>query len=188
MQHFYRLCPNVSFAYQTHNNCQKQLLYFAHSEESSMGRKNNYFIAVLLCILFSSYSSSTGSAEISDLSDTYRKLWADPKINQTIENNIETFRKDNAVIRTCDEQQNPLPDVSVTVEQANHEFPFGCNLGDGMATRGENRLNGGLIDENMVPKKSYQVLDNLINTEWNTNERGKTDENGTFLFRVFSGM
>lgn len=60
-----------------------------------MGGKNNYSAALLLYILFTMYTISTGSAEISDLSDTYRTVCADPKLNQTIENNIETFRKGN---------------------------------------------------------------------------------------------
>ncbi len=61
------------------------------------------------------------------------------------------------------------------------------NLGDGTAVKGENKAQGGLVDENLEPKPSYRTLDQLINQEWKTRLTGKTDSNGDFRFRGFYG-
>lgn len=61
------------------------------------------------------------------------------------------------------------------------------NLGDNMAYNKENTAFSGLIDENMKPKLSYRVLDELINKEWRTNEVLKTDNDGKIQFRGFYG-
>lgn len=61
------------------------------------------------------------------------------------------------------------------------------NLGDGTAFEEENKMMGGLLDENMNPKPAYLALDNLINKEWKTNLTSKTDKNGSISFRGFHG-
>ena len=61
------------------------------------------------------------------------------------------------------------------------------NLGDGTAVQGENEARGGLLDENLDPKPAYRELERLIRTEWNTQVRIETDENGRAEFRGFGG-
>ena len=61
------------------------------------------------------------------------------------------------------------------------------NLGDGTAVKGENKAQGGLLDEDLEPKESYRVLDRLINQEWKTRLTGKTGPRGEFRFRGFYG-
>lgn len=61
------------------------------------------------------------------------------------------------------------------------------NLGDGTAYGNENKALGGLLDQEMNPKPAYQALDKLINHEWKTNLKLKTDANGKASFRGFHG-
>ena len=61
------------------------------------------------------------------------------------------------------------------------------NLGDAMAYGGEDKAVGGLVDKDLNPKPSYQVLDRLINQTWQTKVNGKSDSNGQFKFRGFYG-
>ena len=61
------------------------------------------------------------------------------------------------------------------------------NLGDGLAVKGENNARGGLLDEELDPKPSYQVLDQLINHQWKTKLTGKTDAQGRLKLRGFLG-
>jgi GH35 family endo-1,4-beta-xylanase len=61
------------------------------------------------------------------------------------------------------------------------------NLGDGTAYKTENEAMGGLLDEGIGRKSAYQVLDQLINKEWKTNEALKTDAKGKAQFRGFYG-
>lgn len=61
------------------------------------------------------------------------------------------------------------------------------NLGDGTAISHEDKWNGGLLDKDLNPKPSYEVLNRLINQEWKTISEGKSDENGSFKFRGFYG-
>ncbi|HPB30964.1 MAG TPA: endo-1,4-beta-xylanase [Candidatus Sumerlaeota bacterium] len=61
-------------------------------------------------------------------SEQYRKLWNDPALQQSIEQNIEKYRKSNAVIILTDPRGNPVPEASITVEQVTHDFLFGSNL------------------------------------------------------------
>ena len=58
----------------------------------------------------------------------YDQLWNDPKVNERIENNIEKYRKSNALIKIIDKDKKPLPNAKVTIQQLSHEFLFGCNL------------------------------------------------------------
>ncbi len=48
-------------------------------------------------------------------------------------------------------------------------------------------MPSGLLDINGEPKPVYFVLDNLINKEWNTSEKGKLADPGFFDFRGFYG-
>ncbi len=61
------------------------------------------------------------------------------------------------------------------------------NLGDNTAYGNENRLKGGLMDENMDPKPAYEIMDRLINHEWRTNKVLQTDNKGKIQFRGFYG-
>jgi len=61
------------------------------------------------------------------------------------------------------------------------------NLGDSMAYNKENTAMAGLVDKEINPKKSYKVLDKLINQDWKTNLDGRSDANGQFAFRGFYG-
>ena len=61
------------------------------------------------------------------------------------------------------------------------------NLGDGLAFGKENSAMGGLCDQNLDPKPAYDVLDKLINHEWQTNQTLNTDIKGKIDFRGFYG-
>lgn len=61
------------------------------------------------------------------------------------------------------------------------------NLGDGLAVRGENTIQGGLLDSGLDPKPSYRALDRLINDEWQTRLSAETDESGRVEFNGFYG-
>jgi len=61
------------------------------------------------------------------------------------------------------------------------------NLGDGTAYENENKALGGLLDKEMNPKPAYRALDRLINHEWKTNLKLKTDAQGQAKFRGFFG-
>ncbi|RRJ94369.1 glycoside hydrolase family 10 [Opitutaceae bacterium TAV4] len=61
------------------------------------------------------------------------------------------------------------------------------NLPDGGAAPGENKVYSGLLFEDMRPKPSYRVLQNLIRHEWRTQAEGITDADGCFRFRGFHG-
>jgi hypothetical protein len=61
------------------------------------------------------------------------------------------------------------------------------NLGDGTAFEEENKAMGGLLDEEMNPKPAYKALNRLINHEWKTNEKLKSDSTGKIRFRGFYG-
>ena len=58
--------------------------------------------------------------------------------------------------------------------------PLGSNVG-------ENRCGGGLLRFDMSRKPAYEVLDNLINKEWNTSFETVVDKNGELSFRGFYG-
>lgn len=68
------------------------------------------------------------------------------------------------------------------------------NLADGYAAyapigsnEGENRCGGGLLRFDMSRKPAYDVLDNLINKEWNTAFEAEASGNGEIAFRGFYG-
>lgn len=68
------------------------------------------------------------------------------------------------------------------------------NLVDGYAAyapigsnEGENRCGGGLMRFDMSKKPAYEVLDNLINHEWNTSFETKVSDDGEVSFRGFYG-
>jgi hypothetical protein len=48
--------------------------------------------------------------------------------------------------------------------------------------------NGGLVDENLQPKKVYETLNHMINDEWKTNLKNLSPNNkGKVVFRGFKG-
>ncbi len=57
----------------------------------------------------------------------------------------------------------------------------------GDMTVGENYYYGGLVRFDMTPKPAYNVLKNLIQKKWHTNETISTGENGTASFKGFYG-
>ena len=61
------------------------------------------------------------------------------------------------------------------------------NMVDGTAYGNENRFHAGLLRNDMSHKKAFDVLDNLINREWQTNIQLTTDEEGRAYFRGFYG-
>jgi len=61
------------------------------------------------------------------------------------------------------------------------------NLGDATAYGKEDTAMAGLVDKELNPKKSYNVLDELINHEWKTNLNIKTNNKGKVGFRGFYG-
>jgi len=61
------------------------------------------------------------------------------------------------------------------------------NMVDGMAYGDENRYYAGILRNDMSHKKAFDVLDRLINHEWQTEESLVTDENGRAYFNGFYG-
>lgn len=61
------------------------------------------------------------------------------------------------------------------------------NLGDGTAVKGENEAQGGLVDPNLKPKPAYRALDQLINNEWKSLAKVKSDAKGAARLRGFYG-
>lgn len=61
------------------------------------------------------------------------------------------------------------------------------NLADGTAFEEENKVLGGLLDEDMNPKPAYEALDKLINHDWRTNAIVNTNSDGITSFRGFHG-
>ncbi len=60
------------------------------------------------------------------------------------------------------------------------------NFADGTAVEGEDNLISGLIDKDLQPKPSFQVLNDLINNEWHT-DIDWTDAHNEFSFSGFYG-
>ncbi len=61
------------------------------------------------------------------------------------------------------------------------------NLVDGTAYAGENHFHAGLLRNDMSHKPAFDVLDRLINKEWQTEEDLVTDETGRAYFTGFYG-
>lgn len=61
-------------------------------------------------------------------SETYLELWDDPEIQTRIENGIETHRKGWFTLDFVDENNEPLQNATVSIEQTDHEFLFGSNI------------------------------------------------------------
>jgi GH35 family endo-1,4-beta-xylanase len=61
------------------------------------------------------------------------------------------------------------------------------NLSDGAAFQEENKMLGGLLDEEQNLKPAYRALDRLINHEWKTSLTLKSDNKGKVMFRGFHG-
>ncbi|KAA0992713.1 endo-1,4-beta-xylanase [Dyadobacter aurulentus] len=60
------------------------------------------------------------------------------------------------------------------------------NVSDGTAVAGEDKWRGGFLNEDLTPKPSYFVLNELINKEWKTDFTKSTDQS-TMAFRGFYG-
>ena len=56
-----------------------------------------------------------------------------------------------------------------------------------LCERGAWLKGGGLLHQDLRPKKVYTALKKLIHEEWKTRAKGKTDAKGTFAFRGYHG-
>lgn len=61
------------------------------------------------------------------------------------------------------------------------------NAVDGTALKGEDKWNGGFVNNDFSPKPSYEVLNALINKEWKTTARKTLTNQKQFSFRGFYG-
>lgn len=59
------------------------------------------------------------------------------------------------------------------------------NVADGTAVPGEDKWHGGFLDNDLNPKPAYEVLNQLINEEWNT--QLTKEVNGPLKFQGFYG-
>ncbi len=58
--------------------------------------------------------------------ETYSKLWSD--ISRKIDQNIEQYRKGDALIEVVREDGKPVKEATLEIHQKTHAFLFGCNL------------------------------------------------------------
>lgn len=61
------------------------------------------------------------------------------------------------------------------------------NVVDGTAVKGEDKWNGGMVNNDFSPKPAYTVLNELINKEWKTNLKTVVSGNNNYSFRGFYG-
>lgn len=61
------------------------------------------------------------------------------------------------------------------------------NVADGSALPGEDKWMGGLLNEDLTVKPSYEVLNDLLNKEWKTRLSSRTDTSGKLQFKGFYG-
>ncbi len=61
------------------------------------------------------------------------------------------------------------------------------NIVDGTASGGEDRFRGGFLRENMSPKPAYEVLNDLINSEWKISISEELADVDRFKFNGFYG-
>jgi endo-1,4-beta-xylanase len=59
---------------------------------------------------------------------SYDQIWADPEVEQKIEQGIRQHRMGEARLRFVDGQGKPLKSLSVELEQLSNQFLFGANL------------------------------------------------------------
>ena len=81
--------------------------------------------------------------------ENYRKQWKE--LEPQILNDIEKYRKANAVLKFTDQNGTPLSDVDVDIQQISHEFRFGCNI----------LVLGQLGDQNSLYEEKFLKLFNL---------------------------
>lgn len=61
------------------------------------------------------------------------------------------------------------------------------NSVDGTAVKGEDKWNGGFVNNDFSPKPAYDVLNTLINKDWKTNSSTSVQNGGSYAFRGFYG-
>ncbi|WP_336515816.1 endo-1,4-beta-xylanase [Pollutibacter soli] len=61
------------------------------------------------------------------------------------------------------------------------------NVVDGTAVKGEDKWNGGFVNNDFSPKPAYDELKKLINVEWKTNIKAKLNTGDNFSFKGFFG-
>lgn len=59
--------------------------------------------------------------------DAYLKRWRDPALEHRIEQNIEEYRKGDALLEVTDARGQPIGGAKIEVRQTGHEFLFGAN-------------------------------------------------------------
>ncbi|MFZ5832075.1 MAG: serine hydrolase [Planctomycetota bacterium] len=70
-------------------------------------------------------ASSNGAGAV--VPPWYEARWGDPALQKRIDENIERYRKADAVLTVVDAAGNPVPKAEVRIEQLSHTFLFGCN-------------------------------------------------------------
>ena len=72
----------------------------------------------------------------------FDKLWADPEIENRIQEGIEQNRKGYATLTVVDMEGKKIPEASLEINQISHEFLFGANsfMVNGFKTPEENNL------------------------------------------------
>jgi GH35 family endo-1,4-beta-xylanase len=58
----------------------------------------------------------------------YDQIWNNPSLVSRINENIEKYRKGDAIIEVKDKDGNPVSNASIEVHQKTHEFLFGSNI------------------------------------------------------------
>ncbi|CCH55999.1 glycoside hydrolase family protein [Fibrisoma limi BUZ 3] len=61
------------------------------------------------------------------------------------------------------------------------------NVADGTAVAGEDKWNGGLVNNDFSPKPAYTALNDLINKEWKTSLTAQQKDTDLIRFRGFYG-
>ncbi|MBC7570923.1 MAG: endo-1,4-beta-xylanase [Spirosoma sp.] len=61
------------------------------------------------------------------------------------------------------------------------------NIADGTAAPGEDKWRGGFLNEDLTPKPSYTVLNDLINKDWKTTLNTTLNDTNKLTFRGFYG-
>ena len=61
------------------------------------------------------------------VTQAFRHVWNDPEVVETLDGNIERYRKSDVTIHVMDISGNPLSKATVTIEQLSHHFLFGSN-------------------------------------------------------------
>ncbi len=87
----------------------------------------NHINIIRLIILITAVEYLTGFAYAQNHVE-FKKLWDNHILEKKISENIETFRKGDAVIKIVSKDGKSVSGAEVQAKQLTHEFLFGCNL------------------------------------------------------------